>query len=385
MSKSAPKQAVVPQQSVPRDADGTGRFRIDESRRGTSTMLPPPVPKGPRGREDVISLEALGGLLESELEPVELDAGPGPARGLASGVFSSESRENQEVADEGSADLVTSLRPYYREDEGKSERAELQFEDFSLRLDNPYVASSLVPPPRAPISLGRVLGTLGIAAAGGLVAVGAVWLSTRPPAAPHAVHAVVAPSQPAAVAAAPVAVPEAPIAAVAVVAKPAPVVAPKPSASTLVATTRAPAATRPQAAAAATRDDVAPNAIVAPQLPAATEPAVVAASAAPVAPTETSVPSDVATPVALPEAPTREQVMAGFNAIESALTQCAAGKHGIVTLDATIANSGRVSYAVIAGAFKGTPAGSCMARAARAARFPQFSQPSLKVSYPVSL
>jgi hypothetical protein len=44
-----------------------------------------------------------------------------------------------------------------------------------------------------------------------------------------------------------------------------------------------------------------------------------------------------------------------------------------------------VTSALIDGVFKGTPEGSCMARTVRSARFPAFSQATLKVSFPVSL
>jgi len=97
-------------------------------------------------------------------------------------------------------------------------------------------------------------------------------------------------------------------------------------------------------------------------------------------------PEDVAAALAaLPQTPSREQVVAGFEAVQDALAQCAAGKHGVAEIDATIANSGRISHALIGGNFQGSPEGSCMARVVRGARFPQFRQPMLKVSYPVAL
>ena len=95
--------------------------------------------------------------------------------------------------------------------------------------------------------------------------------------------------------------------------------------------------------------------------------------------------TQAAAAAALPEIPTRAEVSAGFDAVRGALQTCAAGKQGVVDIDATVAGSGRVTYALIDGVFKGSPEGSCMARAVRAARFPQFSRPSLKVSYPIAL
>jgi hypothetical protein len=88
---------------------------------------------------------------------------------------------------------------------------------------------------------------------------------------------------------------------------------------------------------------------------------------------------------ALPDLPTREQIVAGFEQARAAIDTCAAGKHGIVTVDATIANSGRVAHAQIGGVFVGTPEGSCIARAVRGTRFPAFSQQSLKITYPIAL
>jgi hypothetical protein len=88
---------------------------------------------------------------------------------------------------------------------------------------------------------------------------------------------------------------------------------------------------------------------------------------------------------ALPAVPTREDVTQGFEKVRGAVAQCAAGKHGIVTITATIAGSGRLMSALVDGVFKGTPEGSCMARAARGTSFPPFSQGNLKVSYPMSI
>jgi predicted RNA-binding protein YlxR (DUF448 family) len=97
-------------------------------------------------------------------------------------------------------------------------------------------------------------------------------------------------------------------------------------------------------------------------------------------------PDGAPAPTTLPEAPTREQVAAGFDSLQPELLRCAAGKAGVVVIDATLAGTGRVTYALIDGTvFKGTPEGSCMARAVRKARFPQFSQATLKVRDPVQL
>lgn len=88
---------------------------------------------------------------------------------------------------------------------------------------------------------------------------------------------------------------------------------------------------------------------------------------------------------ALPVTPTREQVVAGFSQIRGALVGCAAGKSGVIEIQATILSSGRISTAMIGGDFKGTAEGSCMAQAARMASFGRFSQPMLKVGFPMAL
>jgi hypothetical protein len=87
----------------------------------------------------------------------------------------------------------------------------------------------------------------------------------------------------------------------------------------------------------------------------------------------------------LPQTPTREQVTAGFESVREAVLECAAGQHGVATIQASIAGSGRVAQALVSGAFQGTPAGSCIARAVRTAKFPSFSQDRLSVSYPFAL
>jgi hypothetical protein len=48
-------------------------------------------------------------------------------------------------------------------------------------------------------------------------------------------------------------------------------------------------------------------------------------------------------------------------------------------------SSGRVTNAVVSGQFAGTPVGSCVARAARGARFPRFRNDTFSVSFPFRL
>jgi len=83
--------------------------------------------------------------------------------------------------------------------------------------------------------------------------------------------------------------------------------------------------------------------------------------------------------------PTRDEVVEGFESVRLRVAACASGRSGVAEVRATIAGSGRVTHALIAGDFQGTPEGSCMARAVRTARFPSFDSPTLKVEYPFAL
>jgi hypothetical protein len=260
-----------------------------------------------------------------------------------------------------------------------SERAELVIEDLSLQLDNPYLASSLVPPPKqafpmrrmlaigsgmlAAVAIGAVIqlsmlrgaqraelnaGAAGIAAPAPIAAVGAVGSTKQP-----APRAVVAPQ------------PEPAVQAAVIEAAPAPVVT--------ATVPKLEQAKLEQPAAAAQLP--APVRIARVTPPAPPEPSVLVAEAAmPAAPAAD-----------LPEYPTREQVTAGFESVRAALSRCAAGRSGTVQINASIASTGRIVHALVGGDFRGTVEGSCMARAVRDAQFPAFSQARLKVSYPISL
>jgi hypothetical protein len=248
-----------------------------------------------------------------------------------------------------------------------SERAELVIEDLSLALENPYLASSLVPPPKRPFPIARVLaigaGMLTAAAIGA-----AIQLSTlRGTTSQHAETGGVASPAPVVVAAAakPMLQPEA-VAASAPVEVVAPVEVPP----------VAPAAVAPVVAVAPKPQVPKPMRAVLP--PAPPEPA-----AAP--PAEKVTPEPIAAALSLPEYPTREQVTAGFESMRTALKACAAGRAGQVEVKASITSNGRIVHALIDGDFEGSPEGSCMARAVREGQFPAFSQPRLKVSYPFAL
>jgi hypothetical protein len=60
-------------------------------------------------------------------------------------------------------------------------------------------------------------------------------------------------------------------------------------------------------------------------------------------------------------------------------------RHGVAEVTLTVRPAGFVSYAVVSGAYAGTSEGSCIARAVRAAKFPAFSDPTLRVTYPFEL
>lgn len=385
MSQPAKKRPAPPTETHVADGDGSGRFVIAHR---VAPMLPPSD-----GSDEVLSLDAIGGL---EL-PDAIDSTPPPAPNTTSGVFAS-GQGPRDAESDAIADGLASMRPYYTTAEQRNERAELFVEDLSLSFDNPLAASSLVPPPRKPVSVAKVIG---IAAA--LIAVGSgSWFATRAlenaqtqhasaAVAPHLVAVAQAP-----VAAVPAAKVEAPVA----VQAPTQVAAPAPVEAKAAPVASTPAHERVTAPVAhqsngdevkAALSAVLKNQAAEPAAPAAAQP--VATRAAPEAPVATTAAATPAAPApvaadalgALPDLPTREEIVAGFEQSRGAFETCAAGKHGLVKIQANIANSGRVASAMIDGVFVGTPEGSCIARAVRSARFPQFSQASLKVSYPIAL
>ncbi len=89
----------------------------------------------------------------------------------------------------------------------------------------------------------------------------------------------------------------------------------------------------------------------------------------------------------LPETPSREQVLEAVRPIEGAVRECAGDDHfGVVPVRITVAPSGRVTTAVVTGGtVLGTPAGSCIARTVRGARFPAFGAERFVVEYPFRL
>lgn len=320
---------------------------------------------------------------------------------------------------------VESFWPAQVEQPAAVERAELIIEDLSLRLDNPFARSSLLPPPAKPFPTRQVLAC--VAAFATAIVTGA-YLSTRPAAHPAEVAARtqttpassigqtrpalvptttpdVAPAAQSALSSAVVV----PVQATAPV-KAAPVMPAKSSAATQANGARTPARAatvehsaqavkvaapptssmpdlQPEAAAAATVSGAVPapseQAAATASEEAVAVPAPAAAEALAAAPAATPT-SEGLDP--LPEAPTRDEIKAAFEALRSELTTCAAGSQGTALLHVTITGpTGRATYSIVEGAFAGTPEGSCMARAARAASFPRFAQPTLKASYPFAL
>jgi len=92
-------------------------------------------------------------------------------------------------------------------------------------------------------------------------------------------------------------------------------------------------------------------------------------------------------PAGGPASPDRAAVMSAMNSVSGAVTACAGAERGTAQIRVTFAGgSGRVTTAQVVGApFAGTPAGSCMARAVRAASVPPFSNPSLTVTFPFAI
>lgn len=87
----------------------------------------------------------------------------------------------------------------------------------------------------------------------------------------------------------------------------------------------------------------------------------------------------------LPDQPSRAQVQTALNGVLSGVRACSPDFRGTVPVTVRVAPSGRVTTAVVSGHLAGTPAGSCIARAVRGARFPAFSGDHFNVQYPFQL
>jgi cytoskeletal protein RodZ len=87
----------------------------------------------------------------------------------------------------------------------------------------------------------------------------------------------------------------------------------------------------------------------------------------------------------MPTGPTRSEVVARLESVRSSVQTCAAGRSGVADLDITIAHTGIVMHVLVGGDFAGTTEGSCIARAVRQARFPQFKQERFRLLYPYAI
>jgi hypothetical protein len=87
----------------------------------------------------------------------------------------------------------------------------------------------------------------------------------------------------------------------------------------------------------------------------------------------------------LPEVPDRAAVLGAIQSVEPTVRACATAEHGTASVRIVVAGSGRVTIAQVSGQFAGTPVGSCVARAVRTARFPEFSSDRFEVTYPFQL
>jgi outer membrane biosynthesis protein TonB len=83
--------------------------------------------------------------------------------------------------------------------------------------------------------------------------------------------------------------------------------------------------------------------------------------------------------------PSREDVQTALRAVQPYVSACRGARGGTVRVNITVASSGRVRNAVVVGDFAGTREGSCVARAVRRARFPEFRRESFSVQYPFQL
>lgn len=87
-----------------------------------------------------------------------------------------------------------------------------------------------------------------------------------------------------------------------------------------------------------------------------------------------------------PVTPSRDDVVKSMSVLIPAIRGCAQGQSGVVTLNISVHNDGRVESAAASGApFEGTASGRCMEGVTRRARFPRFQQPSFRVQFPFSL
>jgi hypothetical protein len=98
-------------------------------------------------------------------------------------------------------------------------------------------------------------------------------------------------------------------------------------------------------------------------------------------------------PVSAPDhdSPPRDEVVDAMGRIRESIVHCATGDANNpthanqISVTFTFASSGRVTIALVGAPFAGTPAGSCIARAARGAHVEPFAQSSFRVVYPFTM
>jgi len=90
---------------------------------------------------------------------------------------------------------------------------------------------------------------------------------------------------------------------------------------------------------------------------------------------------------ALPEHLTRNEIVAGMRTVQQRVSACFSQYHvpGTALVSLRIVPSGKVQSADVVGSLAHTPSGDCVARAARAASFAQFSGPAMSLQYPFAL
>jgi hypothetical protein len=381
-----------------RDSQQTGSFPIEGARRPVATLLPPPLRSVTESVQSFLDLAALANQAESGLETpmapdADLDAiavdithAAEPEQELAPVLASTVVPRGQSAVEQGSSRLSSQFMTAPID-----ERAAIEIEDLSLRFDNPYLPSSLIPPKRKRLGRGTILIVTG-ALAGAVVSFAG---SSLFPAASTAARNSERPTSTSELAIAPTPAPALlggkpalPIAAAMAVA----------AEGSSDRTSQSSAPMPALAAPAQKQDDPTPRGARKPKVsarrqsghngrrnkPAKSSPRVSAVSAISQLSAPTASLSASAMP-SLPQSPSRDEVVAVFGRLRAQIWRCAAGNKGVVEIQATITGEGRISNALIGGVFSGTPQGSCMARAVRGGSFSPVRQSKVTVSFPIAL
>jgi hypothetical protein len=88
----------------------------------------------------------------------------------------------------------------------------------------------------------------------------------------------------------------------------------------------------------------------------------------------------------LPKQPSKDQVAAAMAPIKAkAQASCAKYSTGVVQVSMVVTSEGKVKSATPLGAFANNPAGTCVAMMARSAKFPKFKDPTVSITYPITL